>query len=356
MEEQKKSEYIDLREVVGKIWGHKKTFFKVWAITFVLASAWILPIPRTYESEVMLAPESNEMQVPGGVLGSLASSFGVNLGSMGGGNDALYPTLYPDLVGSNDFMVSLFDIPVTKKDGSLTTDYYTYLTKYRKVAFYEWPLVWTVRLMKRMFPPKETGPAGGDGKVNPFYLSRDQNDVVNLLKDMITCSVDKKTDVITIHVKDQDPLICATMADSVRVRLQSFITEYRTSKARIDKEYYEKLVDEAHAAYELSLARYGKYCDTHRDVILQSMLSERDALENDMQMKYQTYQAMCTQLEASKAKVQEKTPAFTILQGASVPVKAAKPKRMIFVLGMLMLSTFGVLLYILRDELKKTIS
>jgi hypothetical protein len=29
---------------------------------------------------------------------------------------------------------------------------------------------------------------------------------------------------------------------------------------------------------------------------------------------------------------------------------------MIFVLGMLMLSTFGVLLYILRDELKKTIS
>ena len=86
------------------------------------------------------------------------------------------------------------------------------------------------------------------------------------------------------------------------------------------------------------------------------MLSERDALENDMQMKYQTYQAMSTQLEAAKAKVQEKTPAFTVLQGASVPVKPSHPKRMIFVLGMLILATMGTVMYILRDELKKAIN
>ncbi|MDE6634847.1 MAG: chain-length determining protein, partial [Bacteroidaceae bacterium] len=145
-------------------------------------------------------------------------------------------------------------------------------------------------------------------------------------------------------------------ADSVRARLQLFITDYRTSKARIDKEYYERLTVEAKAAYEEATARYGRYCDTHRDIILQSMMSDRDALENDMQMKYQTYQAMSTQLEAAKAKVQERTPAFTILQGASVPVKPQHPKRMIFILGMLILSTFGATLYVLRDELKKTIN
>jgi len=354
MEQQNRSEYIDLREVFGKILSKKKFFFKVWGITFILACAWILPIPRSYDAEVVLAPESSDNQMSGGMLGSLASSFGFNIGSIGG-SDALYPLLYPDLMSSNDFMVSLLDIQVTTDDGSLTTDYLTYLTKHQKVAFYRWPIIWLNRLKKKIFPPKHSS-GGADGKINPFYLSYEEDQLLKAMKDMITCSVDKKTDVITISVTDQDPLICATIADSVRVRLQNFITEYRTSKARIDKEYYERLVDEAHTEYERSMARYGRYCDTHRDVILQSMLSERDALENDMQLKYQTYQAMSTQLEAAKAKVQECTPAFTVLQGASVPVKPAHPKRMLFVLGMLVLVTIGSLLYILRDELKKTIN
>lgn len=40
---------------------------------------------------------------------------------------------------------------------------------------------------------------------------------------------------------DQDPLISATMADSVSMHLQQFITKYRTNKARIDVEHYQKL-------------------------------------------------------------------------------------------------------------------
>lgn len=354
MEEQKKSEYIDLREVALKIWRQKKLFFKVWGVTFVLACVWILPIPRTYEAKVVLAPESSDGQVSSGALGALASNFGINIGGAMS-SDALYPTLYPDLIKSNDFMVSLFNLQVTTEDGSLTTDYYTYLMSHQKVTFYKWPKIWLARLLKTIMPKKARS-GGGDGKIDPFYLSIEQDELLQNIKGMITCSVDKKTDVITIGVTDQDPLVCATVADSVRIRLQNFITDYRTSKARIDKEYYERLVCEAREAYDISVAKYGRFCDTHRDVILQSMLSERDALENDMQMKYQTYQAMSTQLEAAKAKVQEKTPAFTVLQGASVPVKPSHPKRMIFVLGMLILATMGTVMYILRDELKKAIN
>ena len=349
MEEQNKSEYIDLREVVLKIWRHKKFFFKVWVVTFILSCAWILPIPRAYDAEVMLAPEPTEGQMSGGMLGSLASSFGVNIGSMVSGNDALYPILYPDLIKSNDFMVSLFDIPVTDIDNTFTTDYYTYLTKKQTVAFYLWPKIWLKMLSKKLFPPK-TYDTGSGGKVNPFRLSKEQSELVKAMQEIIYCSVDRKTDVVTIRVIDQDPLICATIADSVRVRLQRFITDYRTSKARIDKEHYEELAATAKLEYEEATARYGQFCDTHRDVILQSMMSERDALENDMQMKYQTYQVMCTQLEAAKAKVQERTPAFTILQGASVPVNASKPQRMLFVIFMLILSTIGTFLYLFRDD------
>ena len=58
-----------------------------------------------------------------------------------------------------------------------------------------------------------------------------------------------------------------------------------------------------------------------------------------MQLKYTTYQTLVAQLENAKAKLQERTPAFTILSGSSVPVKPAGPKRVQFILGMLVLVT-----------------
>mgnify|MGYP001023865083 FL=1 len=89
--------------------------------------------------------------------------------------------------------------------------------------------------------------------------------------------------------------------------------------------------------------------------MLQSYLSERDALENDMAMQYQAYSSMNTQLMAAQAKLQERTPAFTTLKSASVPAKPAGPKRMIFVAMMLFLTFVGVSIYILRDIIKNAI-
>ena len=74
-------------------------------------------------------------------------------------------------------------------------------------------------------------------------------------------------------------------------------------------------------------------------------------LENDMQLKYNTYTTLNTQLQTAKAKVQERTTAFTVIKGAEVAVKPAGPKRMIFVIGMLVLAFLGTAFYIVRKDL-----
>ena len=71
-----------------------------------------------------------------------------------------------------------------------------------------------------------------------------------------------------------------------------------------------------------------------------------------MQLKYNTYSTLNTQLQAAKAKVQERTPAFTTIKGASVPIKPAGPKRMLFVLGMMVLTFFCTSLYAVKDDIK----
>ena len=42
-------------------------------------------------------------------------------------------------------------------------------------------------------------------------------------------------------------------------------------------------------------------------------------MENDMQLKFNTYNTLNTQLQAAKAKVQERTPAFAVLKAPDIP-------------------------------------
>ena len=52
-------------------------------------------------------------------------------------------------------------------------------------------------------------------KIDPFRLTKKQARIIKKLNKKVVCDVDKKTMMITIDVTDQDPLICATIADSV---------------------------------------------------------------------------------------------------------------------------------------------
>lgn len=344
-ETKKKPEVIDLRIVAQKIWKNKKAFYKTLPIAFVLSCIYIFSLPRYYTSDVKLAPEM-ENSMGGGTLGSIAASFGFDLSDMQT-SDAITPLLYPDLMEDNKFVTDMFNIAVANQDGDLKCNYYDYLKKHQKKAWWDYPLGW----IKNLFPKEDEGTKGVAGKRDPYYLSKKDDGLVEKIRNNIKISIDKKTGVITINVQDQDPLVCKTLADSIMTRLQDFITEYRTNKARVDVEYYKKLTAEAKAEYEKARQRYGSFADANMDIVLESYRAKRDDLENDMQLKYNAYSTMNTQLQAAMAKVQERTPAFTVIKGAAVPVKPAGPKRMIFVAGMLILTFFGTAFYLVRKDL-----
>lgn len=342
---------IDLTEVYQQLKKKKKVFFIVWPIVFALSCLWILPEPRYYKCDVTLAPEMTGEDLGGG-LASVASQFGINSGA---GTDAIYPTLYPDVMNSNEFIINLLKIKIKTLDGSISTDYYTYMTKHQKKNWLKQPFKKMMGGIASLFVKKDTLQSKSKGTaMNAFQMSKKDYDLVQGLKQKITCNVDKKTEVITISVQDQDPLVSAIMADSVRQHLQNFIIQYRTNKTRIDVQHYLKLTKDAKKEYDASVIKYSSYCDANQDVQLQSFMSKRDELENEMQLKFNTYSAQRTQLEAMRAKLQEKTPAFTTLQNATVPVLPAGPKRMIFVIGMCIMATFVTVFWLTRKSLFKT--
>lgn len=330
---------IDFNKIASVFKTEWRTYLKVLPITFVLSCLLILCVPRYYTCNVSLAPElTNNSSL--GSLASMASAFGIDLAGSIPTEDAISPSLYPDLINSTEFLVSLFPIEVVTKKGEHRT-YFEHLDKHQKEAWWKTALGWTIKLFKK----NDTIKLNGKESVNPFRLNKKQQDIATAISEKITCAVDKKTDVISITVTDQDPLICATIADSVRVRLQDFITEYRTKKACNDLAHTQKLYKDAKLAYEKSRKEYSSFVDRNQSLVLESYRSKQEDLENEMQLRYNIYSSLTTQMQLAQAKVQERTPAFTTLQCATVPIKPAGPKRMIFVAVMTFLAFIITTIY-----------
>lgn len=340
---------IDVQAIAKLLWQKRKFMAKVCGAFFIVSSIYLFSVPRGYVASVMLAPETSNTSGISGSLSSLASIAGVKID--GETDDAIYPMIYPDIVSSNQFLVDLFKVGVKTADGKIDTDLYTYLTKHQRVAWWNKVLLPAKNFIKSL--KSDTSGPMDEGVITPFWLSRKNSEICRFISSSITCRVDKKTDVITLTFTAQDPLVAATMVDSIRVHLQEYITAYRTNKARNDLEYAQKLFEESSISYEKAKQKYATYCDAHMNAILQSFISEQESLENDLQMAYNEYTQVSQQVQVAKAKVQERTPAFTIVQCASVPQKPSSPKRMLGILASLILgfvSASAVVLF--KNELK----
>jgi len=338
----------------GKLWQdvrkHKKYFYIVLPIVFVVVAALSLCLPNYYKCTVMLAPElSGSMARRASSLSTIAQNFGISLGGASSNEgDALFPTLYPELMNSVTFRASLFPIQVQREDGGKYMTYYDYLKDGQKSPWWSQAIGAVTEAIGSLFASEDE--EGKSREVNTFKLTKEQFQICKMLEKKVVCDVDKKTLVITIDVTDQDPLIAATIADSVQQKLQDFITDYRTRKARIDLEHNKKIYDETKARYDAAVQQYATYADANQRVFLERVRSKQTKLQNELSIQTQAYQQISAQVLAAEAKVQEETPAFTTLQPATVPLKKEGPKRGQICIIFLFLAFIGTVLYCIHKE------
>lgn len=352
IQEPQEESSIDFRKIFGDLKKHKKLYYKVLPIAFVIAAIYTLSLPNFYKCEVIMSPELSTRRSTNS-LATLASSMGFNMNSaLAGNTEALYPMVYPELINSVAFHTSLFPIKVHRDKETQEMTYYDYLMKEQKSPWWSQAISGTMKAIGSLF--------GGEKKkekaeIDPFRLTKKQMAVVKSMRKRIVCDVDKKTMMITIDVTDQDPLIAATMADSVQRRLQDFITEYRTKKARNDYEYAKKIYGEAKERYDKARHKYAYFSDANRRAFLETVRSEQTNLSNELSIQYQVYANASAQMQQAEAEVQKETPSFAVLQPATVPVQKAGPSRAKSCLIFVFLAFLGTSVYILykEDDLKQ---
>ena len=177
--------------------------------------------------------------------------------------------------------------------------------------------------------------------LNPFQLTKEESKKVEYLRKTILADIDKKTGITTLSVTLQDPKVTAMVADSVVRKLQQYIIDYRIKKAREDCAYLEQLYKDRQQEYYDAQQRYARYVDANKSLVLQSVRTEQERLQNDMNLAYQVYSQVAQQLQVARAKIQEEKPVFAVVEPATVPLEPSNTSRKIIVIGILFLAVCG---------------
>lgn len=329
---------IDLMDLLRKVIAMRKTLYKAAGIGLVVGIIIAFSIPRQYTVSVTLAPEMGSDSKSSG-LASMAASF-LGAGSMSSSPDALNATLSSEIISSTPFLLELFDTRVKSLDGEVDTTLVAYLDKQSAPW---WSLILrapgkAITAMKGLF----TEDSDTVSTLNPFQLTKEENKKIETLRKAIQANIDKKTGITTLSVTLQDAKVTAMVADSVVAKLQQYIINYRIAKAKEDCSYLEQLYKERQQEYYDAQQRYARYVDANKSLVLQSVRTEQERLQNDMNLAFQVYSQVAQQLQVARAKIQEEKPVFAVVEPATVPLKASN-SRMTIVIGMIFLALVGTL-------------
>lgn len=114
--------------------------------------------------------------------------------------------------------------------------------------------------------------------------------------------------------------------------------------------YIEKLNNEAKEAYYAAQQKYANYLDTHQGMVMYSAQTMRDRLENEATLAFNLFNQTSQQLQMAKAKVQEQTPVYATITPATVPLRPSAPRKMLILVGFVMLAFFACVGWILVVE------
>ena len=319
---------IDIMELISKLWKKRSMIIK-WCIAGAIIGLVVgFSIPKTYTASVTLAPEMQQKTSSG--VSSIASMMGVNLNNS---VDAISVEMLPDVVHSTPFIFELFDLPVTfeHKDTVVNTTLIDYMLEYQKspwwTPIFQFPfkaLGWCIDLVA---PGDEEEEDSVGGALNPNNLPKKERGVVKFFAENIMVSVDKKSFKTQMSLEMQDPVVVATVMEAITENLKDYMSDYRTSKARQEVDNLQVIAELRKADYYKAQHAYANYIDSNKNVSLQSAQVERERLQQEMNLAYQVYSQVATNLEGARIQAEQAKPVFVIINPVTVPLQRTAPSK-----------------------------
>lgn len=351
---------IELKELLNKIIKEKKTIYISLIISLFIAVLIVILTPKLYKTQISLLAESNSRS-SAGLLGQLGGMSGFDVGGLmgldlsgGGRADALTPDLYPNIVKSTTFLIEVLNEKIIEPKSNTEILVASYLSDYTKPSI-SGLLPFLIGNLKSK---KDIDSIISSNKGQPLKLNKRQEDLIKALSDIIEIKVIKsgggltggESKIINVSVEAQNAEVSAYLAELVVSNLKQYIINYNTGKAKNDLEFIDARYLDAREKYYKTQNALADFDDSNINVILASVGTKRARLETENSLAAGLYNGLAQKLEQSKIIVQDRTPVFTIIEPAKIPLRKSKPKTSLIVISLLFMGGFVGVLIILSKE------
>nr|WP_319569906.1 GNVR domain-containing protein [uncultured Draconibacterium sp.] len=355
-----KKDYLEIKDLLNRLKQNRGILIKSAAIAFLAGVFIVVFTPKVYKTEVSLLAESNSNSPANGLMGQLGNIAGFDVGGLmgmdmsGSNSSALTPDLYPEVVKSTTFLIDILQEKVYLPKEDITLSVSEYLQEHTKPTISGWP-GYALSLLKskgekRMIPPKNEG--------EPLNLSQADLNLIKGLASTIEVNIIKSEGAITggdskiikVSVEQQDPYVSALLTEKVIASLKQYIIDYHTSKEKKDLTFIEARYQEAKARYFEKQEALADYDDSNVNVILASAKSRRDRLVTESTLASNLYKSLAQKREQAQILVQDKTPVFTVIEPAKVPLQKSKPKTIFTIISLTLVGLFAGTCIVLWKE------
>jgi len=345
---------ISLKELIQKIkeWvSYLKTKWKIILLAGVMGAAigYINAYrqPITYKAELTFALEEDK---GGGGLGGalgLAGSFGIDLGSSGGG--AFAGSNLMELMKSRLLVEKTLLNPVVVKGDTLSlAEYYIQINKLRE-NWSEKPEFKNIQFLP-------------NADRTEFSLQQDSilQTIFKSLTDLKSLTIsqkDKKVSITNIEVISENEQFAKVFCENLAKETSEFYVETKSKKARLNTEILQKQTDSIRN--ELNNAITGVAAASDNVYNLNPALNVKSSPGKRRQIDVQANTAILTQLvaqlEMSKVTLRKETPLIQVIDRPILPLEKEKVGKLKSLILGGFLAGFLTVLYLIFSNLYKKI-
>jgi capsular polysaccharide biosynthesis protein len=310
-----------------------------------------LTLNNEYSSVVKLLPEASQASnnSPMGNLGGLAGLAGlagINIGDSNSNVDIINPSLYPNLVESSPFLLELIKSNIYNPNLKKWQTILDYLNEKNENA----PLSFSKIFSKeeRISKIKTVSSAKSKIGFEPDLLTLNDKEklAISFLKTAIKIETDKKSSAIMIKANMLNPIVAANMTSIVQAQLTKYVISYRTEKANKEMRFLQDRQAEARKRYDQSLFTLSNYKDQNRNPFLNVAKDQEKKLQYEVDLSFNLYSTLTTQLNETKIRIQRETPLFKVLEPAQVNYGKSSPNRLLITVGAILFGLFLALIYV----------
>lgn len=346
-----KVEELSFLEILQLIWGKRRFIIKSLIVFIVAGLVIAFTTPKEWSVSSQLIPEGADFSGIGSSLGGFAKLAGVNLQQ--DGEQGLNPEIYPDIVKSTPFLLELMSQKYDFKGCSCELTAEEYFTDYIKTSLFTKALKVPFMLLGTFSSSAEVPENVIKDKEGNIILSpsRSQYDIMELLIDRVSASVDEDTGVLSVRVEMQDPVVAASMAQFTIDYLSEYVTRYVLGNEQRKKTFIETQVAAKEREFMEIQEALAVFRDRNQGALNNRAKTELDNLESRYNLEFDLLSGLKQQLAEAEIRVEEKTPVLTVLEPVKVPILRSKPKRAI---TMIIFAFLGVALpavYVISKEL-----